>query len=272
MNIPSVSEDIPLDRIVLDTSQARQRDTAVEPDDDLVCSIRKHGLISPIVVRRSEGGQYRMLTGQRRFRAHEVLKLPTIKARVVDQSMNEHAAKTFSLIENVARKDVKKADLVDAVQFFMEKYHSTAAVAEELGLHPDTVRKYINAARLPGEILADVRQNKYKLGDALKALQALGNDETSVDVAMLRETALEMEKLSTQGKKKFAEIKKREPESAPSAVAAKAKRRAEAHKIDLRVTDDQLERISAYKKREEMAGDEDAASELLDLGLDAADV
>ena len=272
MKIPSVSEDIPLDKIVLDTSQARQRDTTVEPDDDLVRNIRKHGLISPIVVRRLESGQYQLLIGQRRFRAHEVLKLPTIRAHVVDQYINEYDAKMISLVENVARKDMKKADLMDAVQFFMERYHSTLVVAEELGLHPNTVRKYIHAARLPEEILADVRKNEYKLGNALKALQALGNDETSVDVSMLREIALEMEKLSPQGKKKFIEIKKREPESPPSVVATKAKQRAETHKIDLRVTDDQLERIGAYKKREEITRDEDAASELVDLGLDAADV
>ena len=270
--MPSVSEDIPLDKIVLDTSQARQRGTTVEPDDDLVHSIRKHGLISPIVVQRLESGQYQLLIGQRRFRAHEVLKLPTIRAHVMDQSISEYTAKTLSLIENVARKDMKKADLVDTVQFFMEKYDSTAVVAEELGLHPDTVRKYIRASRLPKGILADVRQNKYNLGDALKALQALGNDETSVDEGMLRDTVLEMAKLSPPGKKKFIEIKKREPESSPSAVAAKAKQRAETHKIDLRVTDDQLERIGAYKRREEITSDGDAASELVDLGLDAADV
>ena len=272
MKIPSVSEDIPLDRIVLDTSQARQRDTTVEPDDDLVHSIRKHGLISPIVVRRLENGQYQLLIGQRRFRAHEVLELQTIRAHVVDQSIDEYAAKTLSLIENVARKDMKNADLVDAVQFFMEKYHSTAVVAEELGLHPNTVRKYIHAARLPQGILADVRQNKYKLGNALKALQALGNDETSVDEGMLREVALEIEKLSPQGKKKFIEIKKREPESAPSAVAAKAKQRTETHEIMWSFTDDQLERIGAYKRRKELTNDAEAVSELLDLGLDAADV
>ena len=272
MKMSSVSEDVPLDKIVLDAGQARQRDTAVEPDGDLVRSIRKHGLISPIVVRRLENGQYQMLAGQRRFRAHETLKLPAIRARVLDQSVGEHAAKALSLIENVARKDVKEADLVDAVQFFMEKHDSTAAVADELGLHPDTVRKYARAARLSGEILADVRRGEYRLGDALKALQALGDDENSVDAGMLRETALEMEKLSPQGKRKFIEIKKREPESAPGAVAAKARRRAEAHKIDLRVTDDQLERIGAYKRREGIAGDGGAASELLDLGLDAADV
>lgn len=272
MKIPSVSEDIPLDKIVLDTGQARQRDTTVEPDDDLVCSIRKHGLISPIVVRRLESGQYQLLIGQRRFRAHEVLKLPTIRAHVVDQSIDKHTAKMFSLIENVARKDMKKADLVDAVQFFMEKYNSTAVVAEELGLHPNTVRKHINAARLPEGILADVRQNKYKLGNALKALQALGNDETSVDADMLRETALEMEKLSPQSKKKFIEIKKREPESTPSVVAAKAKQRTETHEITWLVTDDQLERIGVYKRRAELKNDAEAASELLDLGLEAADV
>lgn len=270
--IPSNSQDIPLDKIVLGSSQARQRDTKVDPDDDLVRSIQKHGLFSPVVVKQLEDGKYELLIGQRRLRAHEILKQPTIKAYVVAQHIDDYTAKMLSLNENVARKGMKKADLVDAVQFFMEKYNSTGVVAEELGLSPGTVRRYLNAARLPEEIREDIHNKTYKLDHALKALQALGDDESTVDVNMLRDTALEMKKLSPQGQKKFVEIKKREPESSLSAVAEKAKQRTETHQIDLKVTDDQLERIGTYKKREEITEDGDAASELIDLGLDAADV
>ena len=272
MRMSSVLEDIPLDKISMSTSQARQRDTKVEPDDDLVRSIQKHGLLSPVTVRLLEDGRYDLVIGQRRFLAHNILKLPTIKAHVLDQSVDQHTAKMFSLIENVARKDMKQADLMDAVQFFADKYGSTQTVADELGLSPSTVRKYMRAARLPPEIFQDTNAKKYSIDNALKALQALGDDESTVDTETLRETAIEMQKLSLPSRKKYIKIKQREPDLSSSEVAAKAKRQEETHTIKLIVTDDQLERIGVYQEREKISKDEDAASELLDLGLDAAEV
>ena len=271
ITIPSTSEDIPLDKITISTGQARQRDTKVDSEDDLVLSIRKHGLISPVVVKRLPDDQYELLIGQRRLRAHEHLKLQTIKAYVVDQT-DEFTAKALSIIENVARKDMKNADLVDAVQFFMEKYNSTSIVAAELGLSPPTVRKYINVARLPQEIRVDIRKNQYSMNHALKALKALGDDESTVDVKMLQETAHEMKQLSPPNQKEFIEIKKREPNSTPKQVAEKARQRIEIHIMNLTITDDQRERIDRYKKREAIEKDEEAAMELLDIGLNTADV
>lgn len=270
--MPSVLEDIPLDKISMSTSQARQRDTKVEPDDDLVRSIQKHGLISPVIVRLLEDGRYDLVIGQRRFWAHKILELPTIRAHVLDQSVDQHTAKMLSLIENVARKDMKPADLMDTVQFFADKYGSTQIVAEELGLSQNTVRKYMRAARLPSEILQDTNANKYSIGNALKALQALGDDESTVDTNTLRETAIEMQKLSPPSRKKYIKIKQREPNLSSSEVATRAKRQEEKHEIKLIVTDDQLERIGVYREQEKIPKDEDAASELLDLGLDAAEV
>ena len=270
--IPPVSKDIPMDKIVLGSSQARQRSTKVDRDDDLVHSIRKHGLISPVLVRRTEGGRYKLLIGQRRFRAHEMLNMSTIRAHVVDQHTSERDAKLLSMIENVARKDMKRADLIDAAQFLVDKCNSTSAVAEEIGLSTSTIRKYANIARLPEAIRADISNKLYTADHALKALQALGDDESAVDISMLREISSEMKKLSPQGKKKLIEVKKNEPGLPIGAAVEKAKRRTETHKIDLEVTDDQLERIGKYKKREEITNNEDATSELLDLGLNAADV
>ena len=231
------------------------------------------GLISPVVVKRlPDGDQYELLIGQRRFRAHQLLGLQTIKAHVVGQGVDESNAKMLSIIENVARKDMKHADLVDAVLFFKEKYKRTSVVAEELGLSLPTVYKYLHAARLPPDTLEDTRKNLYTVDHALKALKALGDDETTVDTNMLRETALEMKKLSPQGRDKFVDIKQREPKSTPKQVAEKARQRIRTNKIQIDFTDDQSERIDRYKKRQDIEKDSEAVVELVDIGLDAADV
>ena len=270
-SIPSTSKDISLDEITIGITQARQRDTKVESDDDLVLSIKEHGLLSPIVVRKMDDGQYELLVGQRRLRAHEHLKRKTIKAHVIE-NVGDYEAKMLSVIENVARKDMKHMDLVDAVQFFMEKYNTTKDVAEHLGLHPSTVRKYINMGRLPVDIRTDIRNNDYKMTHALKALKALGDDETSVDTNVLRETALEIKKLSPQTQKKFIEIKTKEPNSTTEQVSEKAKQRTSVHHMNFIATDDQRDRITKYKNREDIDDDDQAVGELVDLGLDATDV
>ena len=270
--LPTNTESIPLDMIEISTSQARQRNTKVEEDDDLVISIKKHGLISPIVVKRLEGGRYELLVGQRRFRAYEILKKDTIQAYVINNNIDEFDAKKLSFIENAARKDMKRADYVDTVQIFMDKYNSTQTVAEELGLHVNTVRKYINIGRLPTEIQQDIHDKKYSVVNAIKALKALGDDESTVDIEMLRETAIEMRRLSPPAQKKFIEIKKKEPDTSSAEIAKKATERTETHQVMIEFTNDQMTRIDVFKKNEDIETDKEAVSDLVDRGLDAADV
>ena len=270
--LPISTESIPLDMIDISTSQARQRGTKVDEDDDLVISIKKHGLISPVVVKRLEGGRYELLVGQRRFRAHEILKKLAIQAYVVNKDIDEYDAKKLSLIENVARKDMKHADYVDTIQIFMAKYNSTKTVAEELGLNVNTVRKYINIGRLPTEVQDDIRDKKYSATIAIKALKALGDDESATDVKMLRETAVEMKQLSPPTQKKFIEIKKNEPDTPLQQISEKAKERTETHKVMIEFTIDQQTRINAFKKKEDIETDNEAVSDLIDRGLDTADV
>ena len=270
--LPISTESIPLDMIEISTSQARQRDTKVDEDDDLVISIKKHGLISPIMVKRLEGGKYELLVGQRRFRAYEILKKSTIQAYIVNSNIDEFDAKKLSLIENTARKDMKHADYVDTVQIFMEKYNSIQTVAEELGLNVNTIRKYINIGRLPTEIQHDIRDKKYSTANAIKALKALGDDESTTDIGMLRETAIEIKRLSPPAQNKFVEIKKKEPGTPSSEVADKATKRTEIHRVMMEFTNDQKTRIDVFKKNEDIETDKEAVSDLVDRGLDAADV
>lgn len=271
--MPSVTKDIPLDKITLGASQARQRDTTVTPDDDLVLSIQKHGLISPVVVKYSKNGQYELLIGQRRFRAFEYLKRPTIKAYVMDHDVSESSAKALSLIENVARKKMEKADLMDTVQYFMEKYNNSIdTVAKEIGLSPPTVSKYFSFSLLPKAIREDVNKKLYSMNHALKAFKALDDSGSNTNVNMIQETALAMKELSPPGQKKFAEIKKKRPDSTTQETTKKSQQQTETHPMYFGATDDMSERIEKYKKREDIKEDSDAVSELVDIGLNTEDL
>lgn len=264
--------DIELEKIGRGTSQARQKGTGVDVDDDLVSSIKKNGLIHPITVKRQSDGSFEVVAGQRRFLAHKKLNMPTIKACVLDESVSENDAKKISFIENVARKDMDHVDCVNTVQWFMDRYGKTKSVAEELGISTNTVRKYLNIGRLPSEIQDDVRQKKYKSNDALKALDALGGDESVVDTGMLRELAVEIKKASPQLQGKLVEIKKREPGTSIQQVVEKAKKRVERHKFNVEVTSDQYERIGKFQTRKEYTTLERTVEELIGIGLEAAKI
>lgn len=264
--------EIDLDKISTGTSQARQRNIEVTDDDDLVTSIKKNGLLSPIIVKKQDNGEFEIVVGQRRFLAHKILNKPTIKACVLEGDVSELTAKRISLIENLARRNMKRADYVDAVQWFMDRYNSTATVAEEIGISTATVRKYLSIGRLPDEIKKDIDQKKYATRHALKALDALGGDEATVDVVRLRETATEIQNLSPQAQKKFVDIKKHEPNTPVKDVAAKAIKRTVDYKFIIPIDSEQYERVGAFQNREKLDTPERAAIELIDMGLEAAEI
>lgn len=272
IRLPNVAIEIPLGKIEISTSQARQRDTKVEEDDDLVSSIRKSGLISPVVVKQLPDDRYELLIGQRRFRAHEILNMPAIKSYVVEGDIDELEAKRISLIENAARKDMKRADYVDTIQIFMDKYGSVRTVAEELGLSTSTIKTYLTIGRLPPKIRDEVKAGSVPIDVAIKAFDALGGDEANVDEDRLLETAAEMKKISPPARKKFVEIQQNEPGTAPKDVAEKAVRRTVTNKITVEFTDDQMGRLDRFRENEGLEGRGDAASVLIDKGLDASDV
>lgn len=263
--------EVELDKITSGTSQARQRNVGVSKDDDLVSSIRKNGLLSPIILKRLSDGGFEIVVGQRRFLAHKELGMSTIKACILEGDVSEIDAKKISLIENLARKDMKHADYVDTVQWFMDRYNSTTTVAEELGISAATVRKYLTISRLPSDVKGDIEQKTYETRDALRALEALGNDETTVDVEMLRETAKEMHKLAPQVQKKLISVKKHEPGTPIGIAIEKAKKRAELHKFTIEVTPDQQARIGMFQSSRRLDSFQYAAAELIDMGLEAAE-
>ena len=239
--------DVPIDVITLGKSQARQRDTQVNIDDDLVHSIRKNGLISPIVLKKTSDGKYELVAGQRRFHAHVILKKPTIKSYIIKEDIDDFDAKKISLSENTARKDMKKADMTDTITIFMDRYGSTKTVAEELGLSPSTIRKHLRLDRFPKSIQEKIKTDGISVDNAIKALDALGGDESTLDEDKFLETVNEMVQLPNNAKKKFVQIKQEKPDMSAKDAATKAKTHVFVNKITIEITDDQKSRIDVFK-------------------------
>jgi len=105
--------DIPIEKIVVGPSQSRVRQ--IEEDiDELAASIRKLGLLEPVVVYLLAGDKFELLTGQRRLLAAKSLGWEEIPAMIMERPPNEAFAKAVSLTENLVRRPLSTKDLIDA--------------------------------------------------------------------------------------------------------------------------------------------------------------
>jgi len=202
-------KEIPLDALVLGKGQVRTRDVG-KGIDELAASIRKKGLLQPIVVCESEEpGKYEILTGQRRFLAHKELQRRTITACVLDGKVDETEAKLISVTENLVRRDPNSKDYIDVCTWLYRKYGSVKAVAEELGLKPGTVSTFVKYDRLKPEMKQLVDEGQVEMKAALKAQDA-ASVTGEYDGKEALKLAKEMSKMS--GAQQTRVVKKMEEE------------------------------------------------------------
>jgi ParB family chromosome partitioning protein len=121
---------------------------------ELAASIKRHGLIQPITVKRLErSGRYLLVAGERRFRAHELLGEEDILAVITTGDPDE-----ISLIENVQREDLHPLEEAAAYARMMELHAWTQEqLAEVVGKARPTVTNILKLNSLPEAIKDDCR-------------------------------------------------------------------------------------------------------------------
>ena len=121
-----------------------------ERSDELCQTIRMHGIIQPIVVRRT-GRFYELIAGERRLRAVKKLGLPSIPA--VIREMDDSQAAAASLIENLQREELTAIEEAHAYQRLMEVHQLTQeGLAQKLGKGQSTIANKLRLLQLPAEV------------------------------------------------------------------------------------------------------------------------
>jgi ParB family chromosome partitioning protein len=92
--------------------------------NELSDSIRKHGLLQPIVVIEKEEG-YLLIAGERRLRAHKLAKLPKIKAIIANVDIDELRLRELALIENIQRENLNAIELANSYAELIEVHRIT---------------------------------------------------------------------------------------------------------------------------------------------------
>jgi ParB family chromosome partitioning protein len=160
---------LPIEAIQRNPDQPRKR-FEEEGLAELAASIREHGVIEPILVRR-EGGAYRILAGERRWRAAQRAGLREIPALVREASDRE--AFELALVENLQRADLNAIEEAEAYQILSTDHSLTQEqIAGRVGKERSTVANALRLLRLPASVRDAVRSGQLDMGHA-RALLAL---------------------------------------------------------------------------------------------------
>jgi ParB family chromosome partitioning protein len=149
--------------------------------EELAQSIRSHGIIQPIVVRRSEGNGYEIVAGERRWRASQragLLKVPVVVREIPDDKLLAAA-----LIENIQREDLNPIEEAQAYRRLSDDLHLTQEqIAEAVGKDRSSIANYVRLLRLPHEVRENLVAGALSMGHA-RALLALADEAAQLRVA-----------------------------------------------------------------------------------------
>ncbi len=178
---------------------------------ELASSIKELGIIQPITLRLLDDGMYQIISGERRFRASQMIGLEKIPAYIrtaADQEMMEMA-----LIENVQREDLNPIEIALSYQRLIEDYNLTQErLSERVGKKRPTITNYVGLLKLPAEIQMAVKSKTIDMGHA-KALSSIKDVATQLrayeQIVKGNLTVRKAEELARQ-----ASAEKTEPEKA----------------------------------------------------------
>ncbi len=174
---------LPLNQIEVNPFQPR---TTFEEESlkELADSVKIHGVIQPITVRKIENNKYQLIAGERRLRASKLAGKTEVPAYV--RTASDQESIEIALIENIQREDLNPLEIAINYKRLMDECDITQdKLAERLGKNRSTVTNFLRMLKLPPSIQAAVRDNKLTMGHA-KALLSI--DHLPTLLALFKET------------------------------------------------------------------------------------
>jgi ParB family chromosome partitioning protein len=165
---------LPIEAIERNPEQPRKRFDEKKLEE-LTLSIREHGIVEPILVRK-QGTRYRIIAGERRWRAAQRAGLKEVPALVREASDGE--AFEIALIENIQRADLNAIEEAEAYDLLIQEHGlKQEEVAKRVGKERSTVANSLRLLRLPEEVRDSVRGGQLEMGHARALLSLEGADK-----------------------------------------------------------------------------------------------
>ncbi len=142
-----------------------RRDFDEKALQELAESIKLHDIIQPVTVSKLANGKYRLISGERRWRASKLAGLKDIPAYV--RQANDAQLLELALLENLQREDLNAMEVSLSYKRMMEELDYTQEqVAERMGKDRSTVANFIRLLKLPPDIQLAVRNGELSMGHA----------------------------------------------------------------------------------------------------------
>lgn len=178
----SIFDEIQINKIEINKDQPRKSFNE-EKIKELSQSIKQHGIIQPITVRRIDNDKFQLISGERRFRASKLIGIKTIPAFIRDT--DDKNLLELALIENIQRENLNSIEiaisykkLIDELSINQEK------LGARVGKDRTTINNYLRLLKLPPTIQKGLKDNKIQMGHA-RSLIAIETSELQLKIYQL---------------------------------------------------------------------------------------
>ena len=197
---------LPISEVESCASQPRKNFDS-EALSDLADSIRQHGIIQPLTVRRLQSGYYQIIAGERRWRAARMAGLSEVPAVVIEA--DDRKAMELAMIENLQREDLNPMEEAEGYQVLMEQYGMTQEeAAQRVGKSRPAVANALRLLKLCPDVRKLVEEGAISGGHG-RTLVTLNEKQQKEAAAVIvksdlsvRQTEQLVKKLTTEKKEK----------------------------------------------------------------------
>lgn len=196
--------EIPLSAINPDPNQPR-KDFDEEELEELAQSIRQNGLLNPITVKSNRHGEYTIIAGERRYRAHQILDLESIECIV----FNGKNAKELQLAENINRKDLNAMEVVNAYRSYLDAGHTVDELAMVVGKPKNIISWLLNLENCRPEVQHMVSRNQMSMVVGISISKLTENGQTQA-LRIMHSTQLSVSESQRLSQRIYAEENQQE--------------------------------------------------------------
>ena len=207
---PGLAE-IPISQIQPNPYQPRKtfNEASIE---ELARSVREHGIVQPLVVTRA-GDKYKLIAGERRFRAAQKAGLATVPV-LIKEMMQESDALQIALIENIQREDLNPIEEALAYHQLHDDFQLTQEeISKRVGKERSTVANFLRLLKLPEPVKKLLASGQLSMGHAraLLAIESPKKQEHLADRVVRKNLNVrQTEMLASESSPKAAEKKEKE--------------------------------------------------------------
>ncbi len=148
--------------------------------NELANSIKEHGIIQPITVRKLGYDKFQLISGERRFRASQIAGLTSIPAYI--RIANDQAMLEMALVENIQRENLDAIEVAISYKRLIDECNLTQEqLSQKVSKQRSTITNYLRLLKLPIEIQLAIRNGDISMGHA-RALINIENEDKQLDI------------------------------------------------------------------------------------------